>query len=292
MSKISNRAIKMRNAESKVGKNIQFHDGLSSVKNLGAGDTFYVHDLLSEGESKSVFAKLLWEIKFKQMFNVSSDRTQVFPIPRLVSAQTCKRGETSPIYRMPGCNQSNIVSTEWTPTVQSICERAEKVVSSRLNHCVATLFRCEKDSLGFHKDKLIDLEGNSLILSISFGASRPMLIEEVDGKRKHSIILRPGSLIAIGPETNQLFEHAIPKLKDQVGPRISLSVRNCSSFIDRKTDEIVGQGEAHQTKNYPFVSSHDDLAKYPKDVLRRMEEFCESANHDLTTIRSRFPTID
>ena len=288
MSKISNRVYKLKNAPTKVGKNIRYYDGLESVEGLGAGDSFYVHDFIAAPQADELFRKILCEVDFVQMFNVSASKEQVFPIPRMVSAQTSKDSEASALYRMPGCNQSNISTTEWSESVSTVCKQAETRINGKLNHCVCTLFRDHRDSLGFHTDKQLDLDEHSLILSISFGAVRPILIFEVDGLRKHTLLLQPGSLLAIGPETNRLFEHAIPKLKDPVGPRISLSVRNCKTFIDESTDEIVGQGDEHQDKNYPFVPSHDDLSLYPADVRKKIEVACCDATRRLEEYRAQF----
>lgn len=288
MSKISNRVYKLKDAPTKVGKNIRYYDGLESVKDLGAGDSFYLHDFIDRSRADELFGKILCEVDFVQMFNVSASREQVFPIPRMVSAQTSKDCETSALYRMPGCNQANISTTEWSESVSAVCEQAETRIDGKLNHCVCTLFRDHRDSLGFHTDKQLDLDEQSLILSISFGAVRPILIFEVDGLRKHTLLLQPGSLLAIGPETNRLFEHAIPKLKDPVGPRVSLSVRNCKTYIDQSTDEVVGQGDEHQDKNYPFVPSHDDFSLFPADVRKKIEVATCDSVRQLEEIRSRF----
>lgn len=292
MSKISNRVYKLKHAPTKVGKNVRFYDGSASTDDLGAGDSFYIHDFIDESQADDLFRQILNEVDFVQMFNVSASREQVFPIPRMVSAQTSKECESSALYRMPGCNQANIATTHWSESVHALCEKAEARINSKLNHCVCTLFRDHHDSLGFHTDKQLDLDEQSLILSISFGAVRPILINEVQGLRKHTVLLQPGSLLAIGPETNRLFEHAIPKLKDPVGPRISLSVRHCKTYIDESTAKIVGQGNGHQDKNYPFIPSHDDLSAFPVDVRQKIEVSCNDSVRRLRDLRLSYEVCD
>ena len=197
------------------------------------------------------------------MFNIGENNAD--PIPRLVSAQSDRQDPSvSAIYSMPGCNENNIVTTEWTPTVRYVCDQASKEIGQQLNHCVLTLFRNEDDSLAFHKDKLVDLQDNSLILSVWFGDARPILFHSVDGKDRQTIMLRPGSLLAIGPKTNKAYMHGIPKLTDPVGPRVSLSLRTRESFIkseeskDEPTEQptkfqILGRGAEFQCVNYPFT---------------------------------------
>ena len=87
----------------------------------------------------------------------------------MVQGQTDKTGPLSCIYRMPGCNQSNIQTENLSESVKNILDLAKQEVNDDgLNHCVCTLYRDSNDSLAFHQDKILDLEENSLILSISF----------------------------------------------------------------------------------------------------------------------------
>ena len=212
------------------------------------------------------------------MFQFSKKGKKVEPIPRLVSAQTCKDGETSAIYRMPGCNQSNINTEQWSPTVRKVCEAASEYIDQQLNHCVCTLYRNQDDSLAFHTDKLLDLKENSLILSISFGAPRPIVFEEIHGKGKQTVILHPGSLLAIGPKTNTRWKHSIPKLKEPVAPRVSLSIRTIETFVDKMDKTVTGKGSEYQDVNYPFITSYDDMSNYSDDVqkfIRSHEAECE-----------------
>ena len=281
-----NKKISTKKFETKTGINIQCHLGNESVTGLGAGDTFYIHDFIDRVEADQIFKNLVREIDFVPMFNLSAAMDNAIPIPRLVSAQTSKNGDGEAMYRMPGCNQSNIRTKAWTPTVKEVCNRAELAIGSELNHAVCSLFRNQDDSLGFHKDKMIDLADRSLILSLSFGAARPMLIEEVGGKRKHTIVLQPGSLLAIGPETNDLFVHAIPKLIDPVGPRISLSVRQSSTFVDQADGQLVGKGAEHQTKNYPFIKSYENLGACTNEVKQKIDSCQQAADQYLQQLRA------
>eukprot|EP01083_Nonionella_stella_P191519 708793_1 len=254
------------NLKSSIGKNIDHFDGLRSIKNLGAGDSYYISNFIKSKKEKSeLFSKLLSEIEFEQMFNFTPNcsNNKVLPIPRLVTGQTYKNNlqcNKYPIYRMPGCNEKNIETTNWTLTVEYIRKLASKKVKQEINHCICTLYKNENDSLGFHKDKLLDLCDNSYILSISFGAARPILFyKDIKGKKvkqhRQTIILQPGSLIAIGPKTNKLYKHAIPKLKQCVGPRISLSMRSIHTLVEEnKNDEnnykIIGKGKEFQNLNW------------------------------------------
>lgn len=289
-----NRRVRTAPVKTKKGNHIDEFDGKRSLENLGTGDSFYIHNFLKKDRDE-IFRKILHEIDFVPMFSFMENWTKVLPIPRLVSAQTCKDSKTSAIYRMPGCNQRNINTENWTPTVKYICDEASKQIDQELNHCVCTLYRDENDSLAFHTDKLLDLVENSLILSISFGAPRPIIFEEIHGKKKQTIMLQPGSLLAIGPKTNKRFKHAVPKIEWSVGPRISLSVRSIATFITENEagdggkeveNKITGQGEEFQNRNYPFITSNDDTSKYPDDVRAQIAEYTEQAERWLQGARA------
>jgi hypothetical protein len=264
----------------------EFFNGKKDIAKIGSGDSYYIADFLKK-ERNELFEKIIEEGKFTQMFNISKDSAEA--IPRLVTAQSERKEDgASAIYRMPGCNEKNIETTELTPIVKYICDKASEEIGQSLNHVVLSLFMNENDSLGFHYDKLVDLMDNSYILSISFGDTRPILFYSLDGKHRQTIMLRPGSLLAIGPKTNKQYMHAIPKLTEQVGPRVSLSCRTVQSYIkydktetensDEQADkkfEIIGKGAEWQCANYPFSVSHDDPSAYSDGTKKVIGKFAK-----------------
>jgi len=247
--------------------------GEFSIPHLGAGDSSYIADVFNPHESRSIMEGILREAEFTQMFHFR--REHVRPINRLVVAQT-DISYHSPLYRMPGCNERNIPRTSWTSSVNIARRRAEEVISQDLNHCVVTLYRDKNDGLAFHHDKLLDLAPDSLIVSASFGSPRPIWFFEDEqdgsgsiGRRKQVVMLKPGSLLVIGPETNKKWTHCIPKLKNEVGPRISLSLRKIATF-DTECGEVVGQGEMYQTQNWPFSHHYPDSRDYSNMIKAEM----------------------
>lgn len=286
-------------------KNIEHHNGKKILLKLGAGDVYYFPKFIkSASEKNETFKNIINETDFVPMFHFKNNNDEklqsVEPIPRLLSAQTDKTGSSSAIYRMPGCNQSNIKTSNWTPTVSKVCSSASEFLKSMgeyidpkfksklsFNHSVCTLFRNEDDSLAYHHDKLLDLEPDSLILSLSFGSARPIVFKEVNGKHQQSIMLQSGSLLAIGPKTNKRYQHAIPKVDFESGPRVSLSVRNIKTFYDEEKNTITGQGKDHQTKNYPYITSHDDTIKYNETIVKTMQNYTLECKQYLDDLRVR-----
>ena len=269
----------------KKTRNTEFYNGKKDVENLGAGDSYYIAKFCKDSRSET-FTNILHECQFIQMFHFTDK--EVDRIPRMVIGQTDKKDPKSAIYRMPGCNEKNIPTTHWTPTVKEIRDEASTYLEQDLNHCVATLFRDQDDSLGFHKDKLLDLEDDTVILSISFGSTRPIVFQSEDGKYEQTIMLKPGSLLAIGPKTNKHYYHSIPKLDEETDPRISLSFRTIATYVKEDDGTISGQGDEYQTVNYPFVKNYEEEG-YTDEQGIIIKELKEKAAEELSTIRTTYP---
>jgi alkylated DNA repair dioxygenase AlkB len=263
-----------------IGKHIDNYDGLKDVGKLGAGDSYYVKKLMKIDDK--MFLDLLNEITFEQMFNFTPNAkdTDVVPIPRLVSAQTDKNLINSPHYRMPGCNQGNIPTHAWTPTVNLIREKAQVETGQELNHCVINLYFDSNDSLAFHKDNLLDLKENTGVISVSIGQTRPILFHSTETKHKQNINLVNGSLLYIGTKTNKQYVHSIPKLFDKVEPRLSLTFRCIDSFINNQDNSISGIGSLYQSHDYPFIQNHsgekhESMKKYWEISMEKLNELKE-----------------
>lgn len=301
----------------KSGGNVEFYDGFQCINNLGAGDSYYIPNFIKDDKEKErIMSKLLEEVKFEQMFSFvkknrgrgnkgnkgNNEKRELEPIPRLVKAQTDKdesKIDKYPVYRMPGCNQGNIPSSNWTKTVELIRKKASSLIGQEFNHCVCTLYKDNNDSLGFHKDKLLDLKDKSLILSLTFGAARPILFyQSVDtnrgeniyknSKHKQCIILQPGSLLAIGQNTNIKYMHCIPKVDEKCGPRISLSMRTIDTFHSLKDNKIIGKGEQYQTLNWPFCRNYSNPQKYDQETYVKMEKYKQESQINFNNLKKEY----
>ena len=117
------------------------------------------------------------------------------------------------------------------------------------NHAIGTCYRDEDDNIGFHHDKTRYITPNTPIISLSLGETREFHLDHIgpDGKPQHyqTIVLKPGDLFILGPETNRDLRHAVVPVKDErvlqrdpsveIGPRISLVFRDiCTSITLRE----------------------------------------------------------
>lgn len=291
MSRTNKRIHFDKDSKSNSTKNTHIYDGKKYLQGLAGGDLEYIPNFIkSSTEQYKMFSGVLHESQFVQMFNFFDDTVE--PIPRVISAQTDKSSTKSLIYRMPGCNESNIPTTDWTETVKYIATKAATDIGQELNHCVVTLFPNNNASLALHQDKELDLKSESLIVSISLGETRPIVFEEINGKTKITLYLRPGSMLVFGPKTNSRYRHTIPKLTTQVGPRISLSLRCITTYIEKKENDIfqiTGKGEQYQVTNYPFIKSHDNTSEYTDIIKKTIDEYQKQKQVEINLMRKRYP---
>lgn len=88
------------------------------------------------------------------------------------------------------------------------------------------LYRDRHDSVAPHNDKLSDLVRGQPIALLSLGATRRMTIRaKRPPRRVLQLDLVAGSLLLMSWETQLHYDHAIPKQRTPVGPRISLAFR-------------------------------------------------------------------
>ena len=131
----------------------------------------------------------------------------------------------------------------------------------RFNHAVVLLYRGADDCIGFHKDKLLDLDPAAPIVSVSLGAVRTYVWRDdmFEPKRQVELRLEHGSLLVLGPKTNAAMYHSVrkPTAEDLVrdpslttGARVSLTFRRVSTFVDADGC-LHGQGAAYPELNWP-----------------------------------------
>ncbi len=80
--------------------------------------------------------------------------------------------------------------------------------------------------IGFHSDDEKDLDLNSPIAGISFGAEREIVfMNKNDSTNKKKMLLKNGSSYCMHYPTNKFYAHSIPKQKSIKGIRISFTFR-------------------------------------------------------------------
>jgi len=140
------------------------------------------------------------------------------------------------------------------PTVlEDLLQQINKLLNVELNHVVILLYRDGNDSIGFHKDKTLDLDENSPIVSLSLGCTRKYCLRDniFNPKINQEIDLENNTLLILGPRTNENFYHSIKQSEDdKISPRISITFRKAVTF-KLPDGSLIGKGEKYQSLNWP-----------------------------------------
>lgn len=235
------------------------------VDGLGCGDSAYIPDVFSAEETEAMLQRLLpgGEVTYQQWYHMPDRKhpdRPLRPLARIKVAMATPRDDGSglvPHYRFPVNDQDRYgVVAPMTPTVEAVRLRLEALTGEHLNHAVVLLYRDGNDSIGFHKDKTLDLDPEAPIVSVTLGAARPLLLRDdiFQPTVQHQVRFEAGAVFVLGPRTNREMYHAIPRVEDggYVGPRVSLTFRRARTFKDA-AGRIVGQGAEFQTANWPVA---------------------------------------
>ena len=117
-------------------------------------------------------------------------------------------------------------ATGWAPFVESIRDDLQACLNTRFNFVLGNLYRDGKDAMGWHADDEPELGNEPCIASLSFGASRRFDLRAREGSgHRASVILEPGSLLLMQGRSQRNWQHALPRTKATIGPRINLTFR-------------------------------------------------------------------
>ncbi len=112
-----------------------------------------------------------------------------------------------------------------------IAARVSDVLGEPFNTVGLNHYRDGNDSVAPHNDKLHTLVPGHPIAVLSLGATRRMTIRRKPPPRPAgpcraiNIDLAPGSLLVMSHASQFHYDHGVPKVRDPVGPRISLAFR-------------------------------------------------------------------
>jgi len=114
----------------------------------------------------------------------------------------------------------------WGPGVESLRDELRERLGIRFNFVLGNLYRDGNDAMGWHADDEPELGEYPCIASLSFGAPRRFdLRARDDTKRRASLVLESGSLLLMWGRSQRRWQHALPRTRQTVGPRINLTFR-------------------------------------------------------------------
>jgi alkylated DNA repair dioxygenase AlkB len=111
------------------------------------------------------------------------------------------------------------------PVVEA-APRVMRATGARFTSVGLNLYRDGRDSVAPHNDHTDEIKAGQPIALLSLGAARRMTIRSKQRPmRRLDLDLEPGSLLIMSYETQNAYDHGIPKTNDPIGERISMAFR-------------------------------------------------------------------
>ncbi|WP_026426124.1 alpha-ketoglutarate-dependent dioxygenase AlkB [Actinokineospora inagensis] len=88
------------------------------------------------------------------------------------------------------------------------------------------LYRDGADSVAWHGDRIgRGAHSDTFVAIVSLGATRPLLLRPRDGGKSRRVPLAHGDLVVMGGSCQRTWDHAVPKVRERTGARISVQFR-------------------------------------------------------------------
>ena len=177
----------------------------------------YLPQFFSSDESTLFFQNLQTEISWKH------EPITMFGKKVMQPRLTALYGNADKPYRYSGHTMAPL---EWTETLLKIKRRIEPLAKAEFTTVLLNLYRNQSDGMGWHRDNERELGPTPIIGSVSFGATRTFQMRRYVGKTgKIDFELEHGSLLVMRDDSQQNWEHAVPRRARSIGPRINLTFR-------------------------------------------------------------------
>lgn len=262
--------------------NLTDDNTLQIFDHLGRGDTTLYTNFIHPDEALQLFQSLFDEneFKFQQWYRMPSNSqdNNLIPLRRVKIAMATPNDDGYiPYFRFPVNNQSQHgIITPMTPIIHQLCQRVSNFLNILFNHVVVLLYR-------IHKDKPLDLDENAPIVSLSLGFPRTYSLRDTvhNPKKQQTFLIPSGSLLSLGPITNQDMYHSILPVDsvDNLSPlpivnelnemnlddshdnlstpnpsraRISITFRKVNTFWNPQTNQLYGKGAEYQSLDWPI----------------------------------------
>lgn len=133
-------------------------------------------------------------------------------------------GKTGLRYQYSG---KQLAAKTWPESLASLAEAVGYLLDSYFNSVLANLYRNGNDSMGWHSDDEIELGVRPTIASITLGQPRDFAFRIKGQNHMHSKIqLAHGSLLVMHAGMQEQWQHALPKRKQALQPRLNLTFRH------------------------------------------------------------------
>ena len=116
----------------------------------------------------------------------------------------------------------------WIDELLELKRIIEQQSNESFNSCLLNLYHDGNEGMTWHSDAEKELNENSAIASLSFGAERKFSFKHKKNKKTVSLVLQHGSLLLMKGLTQTNWQHCLPTTKKINLPRINLTFRSMS----------------------------------------------------------------
>lgn len=114
----------------------------------------------------------------------------------------------------------------WTKPLAAMRSKLQSHYNQSFNALLLNWYRDGHDTMGWHSDDEAELGAEPLIISISLGAARKFKIKHKTTGQQWELMLEHGSCLVMSGNSQQLFQHSLPKQSKVKGGRINLTFRS------------------------------------------------------------------
>jgi len=181
------------------------------------GEALLFPDFFSPQESNLYFDYFKSDVSWIQEPDFGLDKK------RMQQRLTAFFGEQDLEYSAAGLT---IKAKSWTSPLLNIKEKLEAKFEASFNVCLLNYYRDGKDYMNWNRDNEHAIGAYPVIVSVSFGSTR--IFQFRDYKEKIPVVsleLDHGSVLLMKMQTQEHWEHRVPKTTALVGPRINLTFK-------------------------------------------------------------------
>jgi alpha-ketoglutarate-dependent dioxygenase alkB family protein 2 len=192
---------------------------------------FMFPKVLTDSQAVSLFQALESEIEYLQdPFNKVSIFGRQYVIPR----QHVAFGDSEQLtYRY---SNLELPTKVWTPLLQNVCDYVSKIADCDFNYLLINRYKDGNDTVGFHSDDEIGLDGSAPIACLSLGCTRQFEFKHATNPAGKGFVipLHPGSLLVMHPPTQTFYKHSLPRSPRVRETRISLTFRKMLAGMEEE----------------------------------------------------------
>lgn len=180
------------------------------------GEVFYFDNILKKSEANRFFNDFLKTVDWK------NDELFIYGKQIITKRKVAWYGDAGCDYTYSKSTKTAIPMTSELVTLKTIIE---KQTHATFNSCLLNLYHDGDEGMAWHSDDEKELGNQPIIASVSLGAERKFVFKHKKSKESVSHILENGSLLLMKGDTQQFWQHSLPKTKKINEARINLTFR-------------------------------------------------------------------